>query len=241
MNRQKLVFLTAAILAALAVGIWLFVAPGLHKQKLLREQDRLMDSITAGDGVIVLDTGAASGDVDFYDEPDTEPAPEPAAPAPGAMPEASGDPASATAEPEQEAPDAPVTIEGTGILTIETIGLKLPVVDGVTKAQLQVAVGRVPETAEIGATGNAVIAGHRSYTYGDYFNRLGEVESGDIIGYTDRTGAAMRFEVYEILTVEPGYQSAFTQDTDGAEITLLTCTPIRTATHRLLVRAKRIA
>jgi len=153
------------------------------------------------------------------------------------------------AEPETAAPElisAPVNVplpqtgEGIGILEIDKISLKLPVVEGVTEDCLKTAVGRVPETAFIGETGNAVIAGHRSYTYGEYFNRLGEMETGDIIIYTPKDGESMTFEVFEVTEITPGDQIAFIQPEDESIITLYTCTPVRTATHRLLVRAIKI-
>jgi sortase A len=101
-------------------------------------------------------------------------------------------------------------------------------------------VGHVPQTAAVGDTGNAVIAGHRSYTHGEHFNRLGEAEIGDIIQYAGISGERMVFVVDEILEIIPGDQAAFDQPEDKSQITLYTCTPIRTATHRLLVRATRI-
>jgi len=137
---------------------------------------------------------------------------------------------------------APVdtVISGIGVLSIEKIGAKLPVTDGVTTAQLKVAVGHVRGTPEIGGEGNSVIAGHRSYTYGQFFNRLGEIETGDVIRYQPKDGEVMEFSVYEILEVEPGDPAALFQPEGINTITLLTCTPIRTATHRLLVRAELI-
>ena len=47
-------------------------------------------------------------------------------------------------------------------------------------------------------------------------------------------------EVFEITEIEPADQIAFIQPTDESIITLYTCTPIREATHRLLVRAEKI-
>ncbi|MCP1109701.1 sortase [Ohessyouella blattaphilus] len=97
------------------------------------------------------------------------------------------------------------------------------------------------ETEPTTDSGEAVIAGHRNYDYGSHFNRLGEIEVGDEIGYQPKDGGAMRFRVYEILEIIPGDQAAFEQPADKSIITLLTCTPIRTATHRLLVRADLIS
>lgn len=142
--------------------------------------------------------------------------------------------------PESEPQKEPVPI-GTelGILTFERLNMKLPVVEGVSEELIKSAVGHVPETAAIGDVGNAVILGHRSYTYGLQFNRLGEAELGDMILYTSADGESCLFEVFEIIEIEPDDQIAFIQPKDESIITLYTCTPIYEATHRLLVRAEK--
>lgn len=127
-----------------------------------------------------------------------------------------------------------------GILTIEKIDLKLPVIEGTTADGLKIAPGHVPETAAIGDIGNAVIAGHRNYSYGSMFNRLGEVELGDMISFTNVEGETMSFEVFEVVEIEPDDPIAFIQPEDKSIITLYTCTPIYSATHRLLIRATKI-
>jgi sortase A len=134
----------------------------------------------------------------------------------------------------------PSAIQGIGILTIEKINLRLPVAEGVEYATLRIAPGRVPQTAQIGEIGNAVIAGHRNYAFDSMFNRLGELEIGDVIEFQARSGEEMLFEVFEIAVIEPSDQIAFIQPVNDSIITLYTCTPIRTATHRLLIRAQRI-
>ena len=237
-DKRKTAALAVALLVAAAIGIWLYASPKLEKQRLQQTQDQLVESIETGDGVISLEKPVANAAVDYYD-----PTPTPAA---SETPDAD-----APAEPEpifwtesdelEDAEDAaPAVITGIGILTIEKIDLKMPVADDATTSNLKVSAGWVRETAQIGSIGNAVIAGHRNYDYGSHFNRLGEVEVGDEVGYISKNGEAMRFRVFEILEVLPGDQAAFEQPTDKAIITLLTCTPIRTATHRLLVRAELI-
>jgi len=223
------------MLVAVALGAWFGLSPTLEKNRMLDHQAELLDSIEQGGGVIVLDETFAAAEVDFYDSGSEEL---------DATYQANFITLSVT-DPDEDAPAdiaAPVDTEitGIGVLTIERIGAKLPVTEGATSAQLKVAVGHVPQTPEIGATGNAVIAGHRSYTYGQFFNRLGEVAVGDIIGYQPKDGDAMEFEVFEILEVLPGDAAAFWQPEDEQMLTLLTCTPIRTATHRLLVRARLV-
>ena len=54
------------------------------------------------------------------------------------------------------------------------------------------------------------------------------------------SGEIMFFEVFEVLEITPDNQIAFIQTQNESIITLYTCTPIRVATHRLLVRAIKI-
>jgi len=224
----KTAAIAAVMLLCVAAGAWFALSPTLEKNRMMEQQNALIDSIENGGGEIVLDAALAAADVDFYDDNDEE-TPEPDYTAATETP---------TTEPEAEPSDTVIT--GIGVLSIEKIGAKLPVTDGVTTAQLKVAVGHVRGTPEIGGEGSAVIAGHRSYTYGQFFNRLGEMAVGDVIQYQSIDGELMEFAVYEILEVEPGDPAALFQPEGKNTITLLTCTPIRTATHRLLVRAELI-
>lgn len=140
--------------------------------------------------------------------------------------------------PERGMPQAGAEI---GILSIPKIDARLPVAAGVSKEQLKVSEGWVMQTAMIGSGGNAVIAGHRSYTYGMHFNRLGEMEVGDEIFFASADGVEMCFAVNEILTVLPDDPVVFDSPPEGtAQLTLYTCTPVKVATHRLLVRAVRV-
>ena len=125
-----------------------------------------------------------------------------------------------------------------GVLSIDCINLRLPVTAGVSEAQLHIAVGHVPGTAAIGSLGNAVIAGHRTYQHGSFFNRIGELRPGDIIEFKSVDGTTWRFVVYEITELAADDQSAFIQPDNASIITLYTCTPIGKATFRLVVRAE---
>ena len=222
-------FVTVALVAVMAVAmglaVWFSLSPTLEKQQELSRQQELLDSIQSGDGVIELNSAVQAAD--FYDE-------ETAEDTIATVPPVESEPEVPAAEPIK------LVVTGTGILTYDRLDMKLPVTDGVTVEQLKIAIGHVPETAPIGSEGNAVLAGHRSYTYGQFFNRLGEAEPGDIIRYEDKSGAAFSYEVYQILEIEPNDQTAFVQPKGEHLLTLYTCTPIRTATHRLLVRARLI-
>jgi len=137
--------------------------------------------------------------------------------------------------------DFPNAITGICILTIEAIDLRLPVASDIEYATLRIAPGRVPQTAQVGDIGNAVIAGHRNYTFGSMFNRLGEIEVGDIVQYQARNGEMMEFAIFDIAVIEPHDQIAFIQPVNESIITLYTCTPVRVASHRLIIRARRIS
>ncbi|MDL2218421.1 class D sortase, partial [Christensenellaceae bacterium OttesenSCG-928-M15] len=209
------------------------ILPRMEQEQTQERQTALIESIRQGDGTIAVDVSDSDGEVDYYDDGAQAPVEEAALFAPlMEVPTASDTPEATTVDTG--------VVGGIGILTISSIDLELPVIEGVSSAQLKISVGHVPQTATIGDTGNAVIAGHRSYTYGEHFNRLGEVAVGDEIRYLSITGEEMTFVVDEILEIVPGDQSAFAQPEDKSQITLYTCTPIRTATHRLLVRASRV-
>lgn len=135
----------------------------------------------------------------------------------------------------------PTGVIGIGILNIDSINLRLPVAEGIESDSLRIAPGRVPQTAQIGDIGNAIIAGHRNYAYGSMFNRLDELEIGDIVQYQARSGELMEFVVFEIAVIEPEDQIAFIQPANESIITLFTCTPVRVASHRLIIRAQRVS
>lgn len=123
-----------------------------------------------------------------------------------------------------------------GIMKIPKIDLKVAIGDGVDMKTLKYAVGHFKETPYPGEKGNCAIAGHRSYTYSQYFNRLDEVKAGDEISITTKKGE-YTYVVYKTFVVEPSEVSVL-NNTKDAELTLITCTPVRIATHRLIVKAK---
>ena len=209
--------------AAILTGIWLLLSPHAALNAAQSEQDALMESI--------MRTALAAANVETVNETDETSALNVRY---SGMDVTEGE--IITEETDGEADEA----NGFGVLTIDKIGLKMPVIPGVSEEQLKIAAGWATQSASIGGIGNAVIAGHRQYEYGRQFNRLNELEPGDIIKYQSIEGETITFTVYEILVVEPDDQSAFDQPADRAILTLYTCTPVRMATHRLLVRAERV-
>lgn len=122
------------------------------------------------------------------------------------------------------------------IMEIPKIDVYLPVAEGADLATLKFALGHMPETSPLGAIGNAVVAGHRSHSFGLYFNRLDEVTIGDEI-YVTVGGKKYTYEVYETLIVEPTDLSVLRSSSKYRVLTLVTCHPLYTSTHRLIVHA----
>jgi sortase A len=124
-----------------------------------------------------------------------------------------------------------------GIMRIDKIKVKSPVVEGVKAENLKVGLGHIPGTSEIGQVGNTAIAGHRSYTFGRFFNRLDELENDDeiVIAAGDKT---YTYKVYEKLIVEPSDTSVLSSDDKESILTLITCHPIYIASHRLIIHAR---
>lgn len=124
-----------------------------------------------------------------------------------------------------------------GIIKIDKIKIKYPIVEGVKPSNLSKAIGHIPGTAGLGQPGNCALAGHRNYTFGRYFNRLDEVNTGDIISITTKK-AEYKYKVYEKLVVKPEDVSVIKGGKDDTILTLITCTPIYVATHRLILHAR---
>jgi len=129
-------------------------------------------------------------------------------------------------------------IEGISkIMKIPKIDLTVPIVDGISDENLHIAPARFETSKRPGEMGNFAVAGHRYYTYGRDFNRLDEVAVGDkietIVGKNSYT-----YTVTEVFVVEPE-EIWVLDDVPGMRtITLVTCTPIRVASHRLIVRGE---
>ena len=123
-----------------------------------------------------------------------------------------------------------------GIISIPKIEVNVALSEGVDVETLKYAVGHFTGTPMPGKKGNFCVAGHRSYAYNEYFNRLDELTIGDKITVTT-LGGAFTYEVYESKVVRPEETSVL-DNTESSEITLVTCTPIRVATHRLIVKGR---
>ena len=135
-------------------------------------------------------------------------------------------------------------VTGTGIMgyiTIEKIGVELPIYHGTSDAVLQVAAGHLEGTSLPvgGASTHAVISAHRGLPSAKLFTNLDQLEVGDTFTITvlDRV---LTYEVDNISIVLPTETDSLKVAEGKDYITLMTCTPYGINTHRLLVRGRRI-
>lgn len=135
-------------------------------------------------------------------------------------------------------------LSGTGIMgyiTIQKIGVELPIYHGTGEGVLQVAAGHLQGSSlPVGGAGtHAVISAHRGLPSAKLFTNLDELEVGDTFTVTvlDRV---LTYEVDRISIVLPD-ETDLLQPTPGKDyLTLMTCTPYGINTHRLLVRGHRV-
>jgi sortase A len=122
-----------------------------------------------------------------------------------------------------------------GHLVIPHIGVNDYVVEGVGSAQLAEGPGHYPGTAAIGQPGNVGIAGHRT-THGAPFYNLNDLRPGDLIYLTNTAKQTFVYQVTSQSVVSPGNTTVL-DPTPTAMLTLTTCTPRYSASHRLIVHA----
>ncbi|CFX88766.1 Sortase domain [Syntrophomonas zehnderi OL-4] len=142
-------------------------------------------------------------------------------------------------EAEEQALRAYIAKHVEGVITIDKIGLKQPILKGVTAKNLEISVASLKNTARAGEVGNYALAGHRNYGYGRNFNRLDELQAGDIIKVENSRGQ-YRYEVKEKLYVSPEEVWVLQGNGQDREISLITCHPVKNPTQRLIVKGKLI-
>jgi sortase A len=154
--------------------------------------------------------------------------------------------AQATISTQSPDPTAPPAI------TIPKINVKAPIIadePSTDDAKVQLAVRKgvlhYGSTATPGQRGNVVIVGHssgavwRPGAYKFVFTLLDKLQPEDKI-IIDYNGTRYIYEVTEKYVIEPTDVSVLKQS-DEPLLTLITCTPVGTNKHRLVVQAKQIS
>jgi sortase A len=128
-----------------------------------------------------------------------------------------------------------------GILTIEKIGVSLPIYHGTSEKVLSNGIGHVEGTSlPIGGKGtHAVLSGHRGLPSAKLFTDLDLLEIGDTFSISV-LNETLVYEVDQIEIVEPEQVEELAINPEKDYVTLVTCTPYGVNTHRLLIRGHRI-
>lgn len=128
-----------------------------------------------------------------------------------------------------------------GYVEIPAIQIRLPIYHGCTENELSKGAGHLPSSSLPvgGKSTHAVLAAHSGRADSKMFTDLDQVKEGDLI-YLYVLNKTLTYEVDKITVTTPDDTDAI-QIIDGEDLlTLLTCTPYGTNTHRLLVRGHRV-
>ena len=132
-----------------------------------------------------------------------------------------------------------VTGDVLGRIKIPAISCDLILSEGAGKEEMKYGAGHVLGTAYPGQKGNCAIAAHRNDSFGTYFSRLGEVHMGDTVAFEFGTEKCA-YRIYEIFVVTPDDVSVLEPVDDRSTVTLISCHPKGSNTHRLIVRGELI-
>lgn len=209
--------LILAVIVCLGAGAFLLIRPRVIKQRQDQVTSQLNQRIESGlmePIVVPRDANPVEGEsYDFYGE---------------------DNPVNYQDLPEE------VELIPLGRLEIPKIHVDLPILEGATNVQLRYGLAHVTETAKPGENGNAAMLGHRMLDSGRHLNRLDEVEVGDKI--TINTGTDLyTYEVTDMPVIDPEVLMDYVERHYGEPtITLITCHPIPSWSHRLLCIARQI-
>lgn len=125
-------------------------------------------------------------------------------------------------------------------LVVPSISLTMPVYHGTDDAALSAGAGHLEGSSLPvgGASTHAVISAHSGLTGSQGFDRIVELEEGDLI-YVKVLGQTLAYEVTGSEVVEPDETESLAVAAGEDLLTLVTCWPYGVNTHRLLVHAQR--
>ncbi len=128
-----------------------------------------------------------------------------------------------------------------GYISIEKIGVELPIYHGIDETTLQVAVGHIEGSSlpTGGKSTHCALSAHRGLPSARLFTDLDKLEIGDVFALTilDRV---LTYQVDQILVVEPDDIEPLYVVEGEDYCTLVTCTPYGVNSHRMLIRGTRI-
>jgi LPXTG-site transpeptidase (sortase) family protein len=127
-----------------------------------------------------------------------------------------------------------------GIVTIDSISVRLPIYHGTSEEVLSKAVGHLQGTSlPIGGENtHSVLSAHTGMASARLFTDLPKMKEGDIFILT-ALGEDIAYKVYEIEVLLPEEIDSLSIQDDRDLATLITCTPFGVNSHRLLVYGER--
>ena len=128
-----------------------------------------------------------------------------------------------------------------GFITIDKIGVELPIYHGTSEEVLNIACGHLQGSSLPvgGKSTHAVLSAHRGLPSAKLFTELDKLEVGDTFTVTV-IDMVLTYEVDQIRIVLPDEVEELAIKEGEDLCTLFTCTPYGINTHRLLVRGRRV-
>ena len=127
-----------------------------------------------------------------------------------------------------------------GYITIDTIGVEIPIYHGTSDSVLAFAAGHIEGTSLPigGVSTHSALSAHRGLPNAKLFTDLDRIQKGDVFVIKIMNKNYM-YEVDQILTVKPQNMNDLAIVEGKDYCTLVTCTPYGINSHRLLVRGVR--
>lgn len=140
--------------------------------------------------------------------------------------------------------ESALNIQGNGIMgyiSIDKIGVELPMYHGISDSVLSVAVGHIEGSSLPigGESTHSALSAHRGLPNAKLFTNLDKLEIGDTFTL-NILGDTLTYQVDQIKTVKPNEVNDLQIEEGKDFCTLVTCTPYGINTHRLLVRGERV-
>lgn len=125
--------------------------------------------------------------------------------------------------------------EGTPVISIPSLDITVPVINGTDKNSLKLGAGKFEHSVEMGEKGNFAVAGHSSTIYNCIFNNLESIKLLDVIECYNSEGVLFKYYVINTFKTNPD-NIGVTFSSEDTTMTIVTCTD--NGTRRFIVSAK---
>lgn len=128
-----------------------------------------------------------------------------------------------------------------GFLSIEKMGIELPIYLGANEQNLSLGAAHLTETSYPigGENTNCVLAAHRGFSKAPMFRQIQLLEPGDVVTIQNFR-ETLRYQVVQTEVILPTQVDHLLIQPGRDMLTLITCHPYPTNTHRYVVYCQRI-